>query len=517
MAGGMGVSQAWGAAADGSTDDTAAVQLVINQAQGLYIPPNTTLVCSQLTITAPYFKIWGGGRLLLKAGSNSPLIFADGTAAALNLMIENVRFDGNASNQTAAAPLIQLRNAAYTRITDSWIVNSAGDGLAIENYGASGLSDEINIANSFIFSNAGNGIRLFSTASGGSIQATGDHVITHCHINYNGGCGILLQGAASCLVAHNNVLTNTLSGIEGRGISGELNLSRCNFIGNMARNNGGSGIYIHADGGNGAERIQIVGGQCHYNNGSAGSSNGIDVFDTAGLVIVGVYSGDADFTFRQPYGIQLARDTGVSIVGCYVLDNATSGILPNGVAYKAFGNQGIADSVASSSGTDAQNPLSYNSACGDGVTDATSAIVSAIAAGGLRLPSGSIFLTSPIALTGIADGFTIYGGGRLKLKTGSSAALLSITTANDVRIADVRLDGNSATGSNAVIALSSVTECSLRGLLIVGGYGPGVSLSGSSNVRIGDCNAVAQTPGLTATSSTWAAFMNAGIPDQEGL
>ena len=130
--------------------------------------------------------------------------------------------------------------------------------------------------------------------------------------------------------------------------------------------------------------------------------------------------------------------------------------------------------------------------------------------------AGRSLLTSELVLSGLPDGFTIFGGGRLKLKTAAGTQLLSITGMNDVRVVDCRFDGNSATGSNPVISLSHVTECSLRGLLIVGWVElEGIFMGSCTGIRISDCNASAQTPGVTASSSTYTSWMNVGIADED--
>lgn len=301
----------FGVKCDGTTDDTVKWLDAISSGEALVMPANTTSVISgTLTFSANPPKLRGSGEIILAPGSNCEMLVVNGVTLG---NLKEFALNGNKSHQTIAHPVMRLRNAAYTRIEGLHIHDSKGIGLQIENYNASAIADEINLQNSFIFANDGDGV-LFTyikygagfgtvaatagaatflnsqngivsngsiitiastpytvsafngtnqcTLSGSptfgsstftidTIQAPGDCIITNGnHINYNGGHGIHLRGGTSNIINSTQILTNDGHGIFLEGISADsMYCYRINVGDIKSRNNGGSGLYSYAGGG----------------------------------------------------------------------------------------------------------------------------------------------------------------------------------------------------------------------------------------------------------------------------
>lgn len=96
--------RAFGAAGDGSTDDTTAIAAAQTAAGSgcVYFPPGTYVV-SGLSITHANqtFKLESGATVILKSGLSSPVAVITVTAAGVAILGPGV-VDGNASNETSA-------------------------------------------------------------------------------------------------------------------------------------------------------------------------------------------------------------------------------------------------------------------------------------------------------------------------------------------------------------------------------------------------------------------------------
>lgn len=118
------------------------------------------------------------------------------------------------------------------------------------------------------------------------------------------------------------------------------------------------------------------------------------------------------------------------------------------------------------------DPRRYG-AVADGVTDDSAAISSAITVGkGLYLEAGSVFGMTwagiASAIGSVSNGFTIFGGGVLRLLSGGTPLLTLSSTVTVIRILGVMFDGNLQTGSNAVIFLNGATQVYLNSVFVFG-------------------------------------------------
>jgi parallel beta-helix repeat protein len=331
----------FGARGDGFTDDTAAINNAAAVLPYLYLPEDYTFLTSGLTLDSSKtgFRLFGGGRLKLKAGANAPLVFLNG---ATYVILHRVELDGNGVNQAISAPLLHIRNGAYARVEKCYIHDSKGDGVLIENLNGSALADECNICMCLIFSNAQRGVHL--DYAGSPIQGVGDTLIRDNHINYNGLQGIYQRGGSANLIVGNNVLTNGSHGIELESVAGIVGCTRSIIAANQVRNNGGAGLYVH---GIGAGDITISDNHFHFNNFLGGSDN-LTIFDVYRPVVVGNYCGDSDFPARSQYPMQMNNCFNAVIVGNN-FDPGHNGnpplaypLITNGT-FTAWGNNGLDD------------------------------------------------------------------------------------------------------------------------------------------------------------------------------
>lgn len=204
-----------GAAGDGTTDNTAIFQAAFDSVgEGEHVAfflPVGTWLCGALKVkshtviqgvTAGTFgsNSFVGTRtsvLKLKAGTNAPLLTDNDAAWSYGVTLQDLAFDGNKANQTVAAPLIELKDAAsgqdpVWRLNRVSIRNSKGDGLRVGTYRRA-----MKMSQSEVLDNDGNGIALDAT----------DCSITDTFIGRNGMYGIAITASVqhihACDIWHN--------------------------------------------------------------------------------------------------------------------------------------------------------------------------------------------------------------------------------------------------------------------------------------------------------------------------
>jgi hypothetical protein len=202
------------------------------------------------------------------------------------------------------------------------------------------MADEVNVLNSFHFSNDGHGIDFGCT--GAALQPVGDCLIELCHLNFNGLSGIHAYGGSFNSVLGCQLLTNNSHGIDiVSDAPNFINGVAWQISNNFARNNNGSGIYIH---GATSSDMALSGNRCHYNNRAAGGSDNLDIFDSERPILTGNYCGDVAFVFRAIYGMQLANSHLVKIVANDFIDNVNAApLIGVGCTYRSSCNEGLAD------------------------------------------------------------------------------------------------------------------------------------------------------------------------------
>ena len=133
-------ARAYGATGDGTTDDTATLNLALAAAAGksFYLPAGTYLVSTTLTCTGGDRHVYGDGDasvLKLKAGSNlvlNRILYFDTCASA---SVHDLKFDGNAANNSggtsqALCEAISTPIVKFSRLT---AISSDTDGISVRN------------------------------------------------------------------------------------------------------------------------------------------------------------------------------------------------------------------------------------------------------------------------------------------------------------------------------------------------------------------------------------------------
>lgn len=146
---------------------------------------------------------------------------------------------------------------------------------------------------------------------------------------------------------------------------------------------------------------------------------------------------------------------------------------------------------------DFPTPMTFG-ALGDGVTDDTAAFEAAFAASSstsgtdvLHIPANRVFIVS--GLTILRNGFRIVGSqgqdpvsnlGRIKLKNGANASVLTVSGAN-CRVEGFNVDGNQAGQTVATPAiLLAGSGAILESTLVQNSKGDGIKIAGCDSVRV---------------------------------
>ena len=141
-----------------------------------------------------------------------------------------------------------------------------------------------------------------------------------------------------------------------------------------------------------------------------------------------------------------------------------------------FINSGQGSTSAASSSASVQSqystidPRRYG-ALANGTADDSIPISKAIAAGGLYLQAGIVYGYTwagiSAAISAVGNGFTITGGGTIRLLSGGTAAL-TLSGSTLIRLLGFNIDGNSKTGSHPVIYLNGTSQVWLNSVFVFG-------------------------------------------------
>ncbi|MEY4346328.1 MAG: Rhodoferax phage [Pseudomonadota bacterium] len=268
-----------GAAANGTTDDTAAVQLAIASGYCLLTPGKTYLVGA---LTVPdNAVIWGyGATLKAKASLNSNIITNSGSTGA-NLF--GFTLDGNYTNQTSGSGIVL-----------STVTNYHFENLTVQNIYGTGI--------------------LFSAGSKNTVT---NSTVKTCG-KLAAGYGIYLFASDDNVVTGNKV-SDTCIGIVVEA-SGVLTAKRNTITGNSSTANradftqSGAGFHIECSAGNSVDYTEISG-----NNGSLNGGPGISLTNGIGNNITGNTFANNSFA-----GVSSAGCVDMSIIGNTCIGNGAS-------------------------------------------------------------------------------------------------------------------------------------------------------------------------------------------------
>jgi hypothetical protein len=424
-----------GAACDGSTKDTAAIQATINLAAGrarVYVPRGVTCMVGTLALPSST-DLAIDGTLQLLPRTNGDLLVANNNAT--NITVEGSgTLNGNASAQTGGfsggfGNLGTLTYFWWRGLTSTNFQNSP--------FGPTNATHAW-VSNA-VFSNSGNSV--------GFSEASSDCWADNIHISDIADEGYAFYGGVSnCGIAN-----SIISGVVGAGIS-VLNDSgqtaaNSNIVisNNILTGNGFSGVDVDTGAGATAQHsgIVIAGNRISGNNtGNHAGSGGIKLNNVANVTISANNISKDGTGSNGAIGVNLssASVTGVSAAGNIIYDegqgntlgvgisdaSATNVLLADNLIYDDQGTQTMAFGINGTAGAKTQvlnNSLGPVIGASNNLTPiADTVVVSAsnsgqsytiaalaIITGGLDVAGSANNMSLTAATTGNAPAMTAYG------------------------------------------------------------------------------------------------------------
>lgn len=517
-----------GAAGDGVTDDTAAVQAALDSVPAtggvVYLPAGDYLVSAQLNVTHDNTTVIGDGcgqqTGATQNGRATRILAAPGfTGGAV--------FLAQASPDTAGIPLYGVTFRDFT-------IDGQNNGTAVD--GIHQRSNRSLIDHVHVHRMTGNGFRLHGYSSPATFN-TYDSVISHSQAGNCAAAGVLFDAnSADCHLLACVIYSN---GINVLILASSQQITSCHFYNattdNIQFGGGGSrtkivgckiegagqhGVNIDSTSG-GYSDIQIIGNGLSTNGDSANnaydhiiiqgpSGNGVTRTLITGNSIGHKSGGSANL---NRYGVNLASS---AAQGTVITGNSFGDASQFGTAQINYGGSTSSPAVIKANANAADSPAAPHIsvtdapyfARGNGSADDTAALQAALDAvpstgGTVVIPAGEYKITAPLWVR--TDNTLIMGSGqgnrigatqvgrgtRIKVDpafAGGSYAVMVQRTADDrtvygVKIADLAVDGQSVAGPVGGILWKAV-----RGQLL--------------NVAVHNCTGY----GVTVTGyTTWAA------------
>jgi hypothetical protein len=292
-----------GAAGDGSTDDTDAVQAAIDRGGITFFPPGD-YCCRTLTMRAAtrlagansgtyryqdgaYVDAYPMGtvsRIIRKPGTNRPLIL--GPAGATRVILEDLELDGNNLMQTAGQAHVVSLSDSHTPEDTQWVISRCylhgrsdphapdwGNGGSNLYIGARRMACRV----------------LHSTSNFAhhhGIEVNGaDTLVDGCIIGDNGAHGIVIGAWAATIT--NSAIYNNTNGIHVTD-TGDSSPKRILITTNGIDRNRQSGILLDGTATSGAAGVSIANNGFTSNSTDAdGGAAHIDVRTGSGQVAIG--------------------------------------------------------------------------------------------------------------------------------------------------------------------------------------------------------------------------------------
>jgi len=228
----------FGAIGDGVTDDTAAIQAAIDNANGLYFPYGTYLVSAQinlksnLSITADI-----GAKILLGAGV-TPYVLR-GTSIS-NVSIVNLEIEGNGASGYST---IYIDNSSNIYINNCKITKSGATGLYFV------ACSFVKVENCELSNNYYYGLEFRDSddckAFANLCAENGDTGVA----TSTGGRGIMLWRSRSCYIAGNRLSLNTEYGFRIYSEAADTTTSNYNVVtGNVFLDNTRADLVLYDEG-----------------------------------------------------------------------------------------------------------------------------------------------------------------------------------------------------------------------------------------------------------------------------
>lgn len=277
-----------GAAGDGISDDSAAIQAALDAGADVVLPSGYSFLVRGLVASVPGQRISGGGRLLLADGANRPVL----TIAASEVTVDGLEMDGNAARQAAASDDmgsgIWVRSGTRNvRIVNNHVHDTRRSGIAgygnHEGFKISGNRIE-RVGFIGIYPSSGSGYPFrYGVISENQISdpaqdGIGTVAIQHTVISSNtvlrpGVAGIALEARCDHTTVVGNAVVGSFDGTKGSNAGIQVNDSHdVTITGNSVV---GFGNGIAASGGDTSVSVTIMGNSI--------SSSGTGIVATTGV------------------------------------------------------------------------------------------------------------------------------------------------------------------------------------------------------------------------------------------
>jgi parallel beta-helix repeat protein len=247
-------------ATDGS-GDTNNIQSAINSLPAgggaVYIREGTYTVSSSITVPSNVALIGAGAAttIYLANGANTDVITANG---AQNVLIANLKINGNKANQTTTSRGIKFVNVENSKISGCWVEGGYDGGIHLEG------SRYNTITGNTAGLNSGYGIYLYNSSN---------NTVMGNICKSNGGYGIDLYKSSN-----NTVMGNTCESNIYHGIALFADSNNNTITGNTCESNGEYGIQVLS----GSRYNTVTGNTCESNGG-----HGISISDSHSNVVTG--------------------------------------------------------------------------------------------------------------------------------------------------------------------------------------------------------------------------------------
>jgi nitrous oxidase accessory protein NosD len=277
----------YGAAGDGVTDDTAAINacLADNRAVDLGGPENTYLITGTVLVGRSDGQVVTGRGACLKAGAPVDMMRLTGAAHSVSGLV----FDGN--GQAGGRGLAVQPGAHHTRIMGCTFLRCLGVDIADASYCTV-------LGNELLDCGSGVTFRASSAALGVGWFACRGNTVT--------GSGIALR-----YVRGGRVEGNTISGVAGNGVDC-IGCGGVAIAGNTIQG-GQDGVFV---GGDPSQGITVTG------NVLTGPQRGVRVSaDTAGVLLTGVVIAANTVVAPTEGAVLVSRTGSAQVSGVTVVDN----------------------------------------------------------------------------------------------------------------------------------------------------------------------------------------------------
>jgi len=353
----------YGAAGDGTTDDTVAIQAAINSGSNtIYFPPGFTFLCeSRLSVTTANVTFSGyNATIVTKDGisAGSAIIYVDANRFSIfGLTIEGQQFSG----QHADCDAIFINSGANSIVQDCRIQNfDNGAGIALRSLGSNHVIKDNFIKNCTPVAAGGDQYGSIMCNASGTL-VTGNRITEHKQTgisnfggdyititdNYMAGAdgvsdvgGIIFDGLTiGCVMDGNTIYTGDVEGIQIAGsISGYGGASKDHIISNnVIINSDYSAITLFAADTGAVTQVTISGN--HISNSDSTTGRAFEMNRASKILISGNY------VTGHNRGVEIPNlCTDVNITGNYFYNQDNIAIMVYGNKWLVSGNKIIGDS-----------------------------------------------------------------------------------------------------------------------------------------------------------------------------